>query len=179
MEQLTPDHVLLGLLAAEPCHGYQLIDIFRQEEQLGRVWQMSNSQIYAVLKRLEKKYWIVGQEKVIGEAPPRTIYTLTDIGRAELENWLYISEPSASIRRIRVEFLSRLYIARLLNSPSTQIVHAQKAACLQRREVLLAQRDQGEQGMAVLALEFIIAQLDAVLQWIERCDLVPQGLEDE
>jgi len=179
MEQLTPDFVLLGLLAAQPCHGYQLLDIFRQPDQLGRVWNLSNSQIYAVLKRLETKASIVGQEMVVGDAPPRTVYTLTPAGQEQLEGWLYESQPSASIRRIRVEFLSRLYITRLLNIPSIQIVHAQRAACLQRREMLIEERDQSEPGMGVLTLELVIAQLDAVLQWITRCELVPQGLDEE
>lgn len=175
MEQLIPDRVILGLLAAQPCHGYQLLDIFRQPEQLGHVWNLSNSQIYAVLKRLETKAWIVGQERVIGNAPPRTVYNLTPAGQQQLDQWLYEPSPSPSIRRVRVEFLSRLYIARLLNLPTAQIVSAQKKACQEQKLLLMEKQTQGLPGIGVLALEFMIFQLGAVLQWIDRCEIVPQG----
>ena len=42
-----------GIVAARARHGYQLIDCFRDTAQLGRVWDLSTSQLYAVLKRLE------------------------------------------------------------------------------------------------------------------------------
>lgn len=175
MEQLTPDWVILGLLAAQPCHGYQLLDTFRQPDQLGRVWHLSTSQLYAVLKRLEQKGWIEGQAILSGEMPPRTEYTLTPMGQQQLDQWLYEPSPSPSVRRVRVEFLSRLYIARLLNLPTAQIVSAQKKACQEQKQLLMEQQTQGLPGMGLLALEFVIFQLEAVLQWIDRCEIVPQG----
>jgi DNA-binding PadR family transcriptional regulator len=175
MEQLIPDWVILGLLAAQPCHGYQLLDIFRQPEQLGHVWNLSNSQLYAVLKRLENKQWIIGHEIRDTDAPPRTVYNLTSAGQQQLDQWLYESSPSPSIRRVRVEFLSRLYIARLLNLPTAQIVSAQKKACQEQKQLLMDQQMQVLPGIELLALEFVIFQLEAVLQWIDRCEIVPQG----
>lgn len=179
MNQVTPDFVLLGLLAAQPCHGYQLLDVFRQPDQLGQVWNMSKSQLYAVLKRLEKNTWIEGQEEVVGDTPPRTVYTLTAVGQEQLEKWLGEQQPSASMRRIRVEFLSRLYIARLLKLPTLSIVRAQQAACMERRDQLIAERDGSKPGIGYLAVDLVIMQLNAVLQWITRCELVPQGLDED
>jgi hypothetical protein len=43
---------------------------------------------------------------------------------------------------------------------------------------LLLQREQSLLGVPFLALELKIAQLSAVLQWIDRCELVPKE-EDE
>ncbi len=179
MNQLTPDFVLLGLIAYQPCHGYQLLDVFRQPDQLGQVWNLSKSQLYAVLKRLEKKAWIVGEEVYVGDTPPRTVFTLSPRGRSHLEDWLQDPNPSASIRRVRVEFLSRLYIARLLNIPTLPIVRAQQNICRQRREQLIAERENSVAGIGFLAVDFVITQLDALLQWITRCELIPQGLDDE
>jgi hypothetical protein len=79
---------------------------------------------------------------------------------------------------VRVEFLSRLYIARLLNVPTIPIVLYQKAACRAERERLLKQLEQ-KSAIGFLAQSLVIAQLDAVLQWIDLCELVPKGLEDE
>ncbi len=178
MQSLTPDETILGLLAAQARHGYQLLDCFRDPAQLGSVWDLSTSQVYAVLKRLEQQGFITGHTVESPDAPTRTEYCLTDVGRARLQGWLDEPYPSPSIRRVRVEFLSRLYIARLLNMPTIAIVKYQKTACRQRLAELTAQRDQVAHGIAFLTHELVINQLNAVLQWIDRCELVPKD-DDE
>lgn len=174
MNALTPDETILGLLAARAQHGYQLLDCFRDPAQLGSVWDMSTSQLYSVLKRLSQQGLIAGREVESADAPTRTEYCLTEAGRTQLDIWLREECPSASIRRIRVEFLSRLFIARLLNMPTIPIVKSQKAACQRRLGELMAQREQEKPGIGFLTLELVIAQLSAVLQWIDRCELVPK-----
>jgi DNA-binding PadR family transcriptional regulator len=173
MSSLTPDETILGLLAVQARHGYELLECFRSTHQLGRVWNLSTSQIYAVLKRLEREGWIVGHEVVSDNAPPRTEYALTETGEKHLHVWLNETQPPASIRRIRVEFLSRLYIARQLNIPTDTVVRCQREACIAKYNQLAAERDHAEPGIDFLALELHISQLEAVLRWLERCELVP------
>lgn len=170
MEQPSPDNVILALLAVRPCHGYQLLEYFHDPQGLGRVWRMSTSQLYAVLKRLQQQELITGHAVESPDAPTRTEYHLTEAGQDSLAIWLHEKRPSASLRRIRVEFLSRLYLAQLLGIPVLPIVHVQKAACQLQLKLLRTQRDETAPGIGLLALEFMIAQLEAVLQWIERCE---------
>jgi DNA-binding PadR family transcriptional regulator len=176
MDALTPDETMLGLLAAEARHGYQLIDCFRDPAQLGNVWSLSTSQIYAVLKRLDSQQLIVGQAVESADAPTRVEYRLTPQGVRRLEAWLTEAEPSASVRRVRVEFLSRLYVARLLNIPTRAIVDAQKNTCRQRLEQRSIERDCSAPGVGRLALELEISQLNAILDWIDRCEMRPPDL---
>jgi DNA-binding PadR family transcriptional regulator len=171
MELPTPDNVILGLLAVHPCHGYQLLEYFHDPNGLGRVWLMSTSQLYVVLKRLQTQGFITGRAVESPDAPTRTEYRLTEAGQDSLSIWLNEKQPSASLRQIRVEFLSRLYLARLLNLPTLPIISAQKAACQFQLKLLRTQRDETEPGIGFLALEFMITQLEAVLQWIDRCDI--------
>ncbi len=180
MNALTPDETILGLLAAQARHGYQLLDCFRDPAQLGRVWHLSTSQLYAVLNRLNQQGYIMGRAIESPDSPTRTEYCLTEAGLVRMRAWLDDEQPSASIRRVRVEFLSRLYIARLLNIPTIPIVRQQKRVCRQKLESLIVQRDHCEPGIGYLALELVIAQLEAVLRWIDRCELVPREAgEDE
>lgn len=179
MKTITPDETILGLIAIHTCHGYDLIDIFSDSSELGDVWKMSTSQIYAVLKRLEKQGHIDGHVVTSENAPSRTEYHLTSAGKLHFENWLHDPEPSASIRRVRVEFLSRLYIARRLNIPTIPIVARQKAVCRAEYQHLLETRAEIGFGMSYLAHELTLAQLEAVLGWIDRCELVPKDLEDD
>lgn len=174
MSILTPDETILGLLAADARHGYELLECFRDPVQLGEVWNLSTSQLYAVLKRLDQQGLITGEQVQSENAPTRTEYHLTDAGAERLKAWLDEPLPAASIRRVRVDFLSRLYIARLLNVPTIPIVRRQKTACLIMREELVIQRDQSRPGIGYLALELVIGQLDAVLLWIDHCELVPK-----
>ncbi len=179
MNVLTPDETLLGLLAAHARHGYQLIDCFTDPGQLGNIWSLSTSQIYAVLKRLDAQGLIVGHAMTSPDAPTRTEYELTPAGIERLDAWLSTAEPSASIRCVRVEFLSRLYIARLLNLPTLEIVRRQKESCRQRLLERIGTRDCTEPGVGRLAVELEIVQLDAILDWIDRCELVPLDLDDD
>jgi DNA-binding PadR family transcriptional regulator len=174
MAQLTPDETLLGLIAVRPQHGYDLLESFRDPHQLGKVWTLSTSQLYAVLKRLEQHGLTQVREVATPDAPARTEHTLTDAGRERLDAWLQEPNPSASVRRVRVEFLSRLYVARLLGLPTIEIVQRQKRACRAERAALITERSQTQPGISFLAVDLGIAQLDAILQWIERCELVPK-----
>ena len=177
MLKLTPDDTLLGLLAAHSQHGYQLLEVFRDPDRLGRVWYVSTSQLYAVLKRLEQQGLIAGTQIACADAPPRTEYTLTDAGRARLDAWLDEPSPSPSLRRIRVEFLSRLYIAGLLGRPAGPIIARQRAACQRRLDGLRARREQPPQRVGDLALEMVRAQLEAIVEWLDLCEAVLQPQE--
>lgn len=178
MTALTPDETILGLIAIQPSYGYELVERFSNPAELGEIWKMSSSQIYSVLKRLEKQRLIIGHIVESENAPSRTEYHLSVSGKQRLDEWLHNSEPSASIRRIRVEFLSRLYIARQLNIPTIPIVLRQRAVCEAERKHMLALLQTKESGIAYLANELVIAQLEAVLNWIQRCEMAPQNIED-
>ena len=178
MSSITPDETILGLLAVRAQHGYELLDCFRDSSQLGEVWRLSTSQLYAVLKRLESQGLTEGHEVLVPDAPSRMEYTLTSTGQERLEAWLGERSPSSSIHRVRVEFLSRLYIARLLDVPTMPIVERQKAVCFAKRTEMLTCLDQVKPGVGRLTLELVVAQLDVILQWLDRCELTPQSVDE-
>jgi len=171
---LLPDEALLGLIAARVRHGYQIVECFRNPTQLGNVWSLSTSQIYAVLKRLETQEMISGYAVESADAPTRTEYALTEQGTERFEAWLNEPEPRAAARQVRVEFLSRLYIARLLNRSTIEIVRRQKAACRQRLAARTLARDAAAPGVGRLALDLEVAQLEIILDWLDRCEVVPK-----
>jgi len=127
MGDVRPEYVFLGFLAESPAHGYQLYQQFKKD--LSGLWHISESQMYASLKRLEKRGWIAPEEKSpagadtdanggagakVDEMPParqsRQCYSLTAAGLAAYEAWLSSPSP-ASPRLLKLEFLSRLYFA--------------------------------------------------------------------
>ena len=169
MNRLVPDEVILGLLKAQPTHGYDLLSQFQSHEKLGRIWNLSTSQIYAVLKRLEDADFIEGRQIDVVDAPPRVVYKITPLGEKFLLAWLLDPDPPTSIHRIRVLFLSRIYIARLLDEPVDQILDFQKAACSRQYQTLLKVSEEVDSIFERLTLDYIIGQLKSVIFWLDHC----------
>lgn len=167
MSKISPDNVFLGLLAAQSCHGYQLLDHFRDANRLSSVWNLSTSQLYSILKRLENKEFIDGREEESIDAPMRTVYWLTDKGKTRLDSWLSEPHPSASTRAIRTEFLSRLYICRLLKRPTQDIIDMQKASCESHRKDLVQERDTLSSGAGYLSLDLRVREMTLIIGWLE------------
>ena len=172
MAQLTPDETLLGLLMSRSQHGYQLLDCFQNQQQLGRIWKLSTSQLYAVLKRLETQHLILGEEISSPDAPSRTVYTVTEAGRQEVMTWLTNPNPSPSVRRVRVEFLSRLYVAQLLHISTSSLISHQQKTCQQKLRQLNSQLASAESEIANLSIRLEIAQITAILEWLRNLNIV-------
>ena len=69
---------LLTLLADEPKHGYDLIR--ELEERSGGAWRPSPGSVYPTLQLLEDEGLVASEER-----DGKRVYTLTEAGRAELE----------------------------------------------------------------------------------------------
>ncbi|PJF31668.1 MAG: hypothetical protein CUN52_02400 [Phototrophicales bacterium] len=171
MSALTPDMVILGLLHHKPQHGYDLLACFHDPEQLGRVWKLSTSQIYNVLKRLEQHTYIIGRAIESDTSPARIEYHITALGESQLMAWLNHPYPSASVRKIRVEFISRLHIARLLGHPITPIIEAQRRACEDELSRLQTEREHALFGTYSLVTDLVIGQLGAIMAWLPLCEI--------
>ena len=168
MQPPVPDKVLLGLIKAQPSHGYEMLDKFKSKSDLGRIWTMSTSQLYAVLKRLDEDGLIVAQHVVVKYAPSRIEYSITEEGDRKLTAWLNDENPSSSIHRLRVIFMSKLYIANLLKMPIDDIIQHQKAVCATQQKELIMERDQVQSQLEGLVLDFVISQLDSAMNWLDN-----------
>ncbi len=134
---------------------------------------MSTSQLYAVLKRLEEEGAIAGREVPCKDAPAHTEYALTSLGERLLAAWLAEPHPPTSIHRIRVQFLSRLYIAALLGLPSDEIIAHQLAVCEAQRDVIKKETERTESPVEALTLDFVLGQLSACIAWLHHCQTCP------
>jgi DNA-binding PadR family transcriptional regulator len=167
----TPDETILGILASSPQHGYQLLEHFNQPEKLGQVWSMSTSQVYAVLKRLEAEGLIVGEIVAVKDAPARTEYTITIKGRQWLDAWLNDPNPSPSIRRVRIDFLSKLYVANLLGQPVNRIIRFQRESCqVLKREIEGRKISVGSIATDAMLADFVLGQLQAAIDWLDQLE---------
>lgn len=168
MNRPVPDEVVLGLLKAQPAHGYELLEWFRSKSLLGRIWTMSTSQLYAVLKRLESDGAIQGEKYEDLNAPPRVEYHVTPYGDQQLNAWLSDPNPSVSIHLVRVIFLSRVFIANLLGISTDAIVVAQVSVLQAQLTEFERQRKTLKSEIEGLTLDFVIGQLQAAIAWLKN-----------
>lgn len=86
----TTGYALLGLLAVRPWTTYELAQQVRRS--LAWFWPRTERKLYDEPKRLVAAGWATAREEFTGRRK-RTVYEITDAGRAALRAWL--GEPSA------------------------------------------------------------------------------------
>ncbi len=165
---LSPEFALLGFLISGPSHGYDLHQRFIAE--LGHVWHLSQSQAYAILKRLENRAdisaHVVEQEKL----PARQMLKITAQGRRRFFEWLERG-ISNTARSIRLEFLTRLYFTQLHRPENTsQIYQAQFAKIESSIEDLetLIENLPSEQVFNHLSLDLRLQQMRLIQNWMTK-----------
>jgi len=121
------EYSILGLLKSRSMHGYEM---FQQLEQgtLGQIIRLEMSQMYGLLKKLEKLGYIETTQETLGARPPRKIHSLTPSGDAVLQAWL--TRPVEKPRDIRIVFLIKLYfVQKFLPHRIDEIINGEIAAC--------------------------------------------------
>ncbi len=121
------EYALLGLLQEAPAHGYRLAQRFAHGKELGLLYPIEQSMVYALLHELESRGLVTGQVEAAGPRPPRTLFAITPAGAAHLRRWL--DQPIEPLHRLRLDFLLKLYFAvRLDPAGASRLIAGQLAA---------------------------------------------------
>jgi PadR family transcriptional regulator, regulatory protein AphA len=168
---LTMEHALLGFLLDDPIHAYEMHQQLHQAEALGLVWRIKQSQLYALLSRLEEVGYLTMVTAPQETRPARKMLHLTPAGRAAFEMWRVT--PVHHGRELRQEFLAKLYFAQLAG-PSfvKQLIEAQRTVSHTMMAALQARADAAKQPYARLVYEFRHSQVKASFEWLDRCEAI-------
>ena len=157
---------VLGLLAEEPLHGYEVKNRF--EAMLGQTWEVNIGQVYTTLQRLERD----GLVQPVGPRGDRgkLQYRLSELGRQALDAW--IAEPEAGPQQLHEEIYVKLLIAtRVANGGLGPLLRRQKRAYLQRlrdlNQLEERARHEGRQDVARLVRGALL-HAEADLKWIDE-----------
>ena len=100
--QGTLDLLILKILALEPLHGWAIG--LRLKQVSGDVLQVSDGSLYPALHKLEQEGWITAEWKPSENNRRAKYYSLTRLGRKELEketaNWTRLSEAITEVVRL-------------------------------------------------------------------------------
>lgn len=164
------EFVPLALLEPSPCYGYDLHRTIGGDPVLRTIWRLGRSELYFLLKKLERRGWILPQVSEVVRGPRRTTYVITVSGRAALHAWL--ATPVPNPRDLRAEFLAKFYLGRLTGAPETaELLHGQRLVLQERLGRLLdgAQRTGFERHIFSLRA----LQTQAGLQWLAEFEAGP------
>jgi DNA-binding PadR family transcriptional regulator len=172
MQRLPPtlEHALLGFLVQQPMHGYEIYQRLSCADGLGLVWDIKQSQLYALLNKLEQMGYVTAHLEPQETRPTRKVYELTGTGCAAFNQWLESPVPQG--RRFRMEFLAKLFFAQQAGSASVKrLLDHQQAACrrwMHYQEEHMEQPHQ-EEPFDWLVYRFRMGQVQAMLDWLELC----------
>jgi len=100
--QGTLDLLVLKLLALEPLHGWALSQRLKQVSR--DVLQVSDGSLYPALHKLEQEGWIKADWRVTENSRRAKFYTLTLLGRAQLDkqaaDWERLSDAISYVIRL-------------------------------------------------------------------------------
>jgi len=151
---------------SEPSHGYDLHQRFTNE--LGSVWHLSQSQAYAILRRLETRGDISTRLVAQDKFPARQMLRITAAGRRHFMDWLG-NGCGSNARSIRLEFLTRLYFSNLYTPKNTAQIYvtqsAEVANSIQRLEDSLVHLSP-EQTYNRLSLDLRLRQMKLIQEWM-------------
>ncbi|MER6152509.1 PadR family transcriptional regulator [Streptomyces hirsutus] len=160
---MSTRHVLLGLLASGPSHGYDLKR--RHDEQFPEARPLAYGQVYTTLQRLVRDGLaeIDGTESDGG--PERTAYRMTEAGERELARWAGEIAPPAPF--VTNEIFAKVVVSILSGGDPAAYLRAQRAAHMGRMRELTAVKSAAGAGLAtVLSADYALNHLDADLRWM-------------
>jgi PadR family transcriptional regulator, regulatory protein AphA len=169
-QPLTVEHALLGFVRQQPMYGYEIHQRLLAAQELGLVWSVKQSLLYALLTRLEQEGYLSTSVAPQGSKPPRKMLALTPAGAAAFAQW--VGSPVEHGRDFRIEFLAKLYFARLEGASAAQTLVQRQREATQTRLGELQQQAASlneQQSFDWLVLKFRIGQLEAIIEWLAIC----------
>ncbi|MCR4512824.1 PadR family transcriptional regulator [Aeromicrobium sp. 50.2.37] len=156
-------HVLLGILADGPAHGY---DVKRAHDaRFPAAKPLAYGQVYAALGKLADDGGVeVVETPDASGGPERTTYALTDAGRERLRAWLEAVEPPAPTAADDV--VRKTITALHAGGDAVEYLRRQRDAHLEAMRRLVRERDATTDVAARVSVDHAVAHLDADLQWL-------------
>jgi PadR family transcriptional regulator AphA len=158
---------LLGFLRQEPQHGYQIHQMLSDPAGLGLIWHLKQSQLYALLIKLEGDGYVTSIIQNQEPHPPRRVFELTRVGRKVFFDWLI--SPVAVPRLIRQEFLAKLYFAQRENNKYMlqELIGRQRVVCQNWMDEFKKQLSASEPTSYRWTMyQYRLGQTESILTWL-------------
>jgi PadR family transcriptional regulator, regulatory protein AphA len=165
---LSLEYILLGFLEQNPTYGYDLYKNISDFDAISLVWRIKQSQLYALLERLEDE-GLIYSTIILGETRPnRKQYQITSIGKQTFYAWR--NSPVQHEREVRIEFLAKVHFALMTGpEPVLELIEEQKTVCYEwmskiQNDLMNAPEDQVYER---IVFDFRLHHTQATIDWLE------------
>lgn len=166
--KLSPEYALLGILMRGPKHGYELHGYSSSE--MSQFWHLSMSQVYALLKRMEKDGMVVSRKEWQDKGPAKKIFSITQAGKGRFLDWVY--SPVKHVRDLRIEFIAKLFFIKELKLKGVSAIIDKQIGVLQEKlDVTRNSKERTTDEFQAALHSFKIAQTTSALDWLNQCKI--------
>ena len=161
-------HALLGLLARNPRHGYELRAAFEAMVGGEQNWDVKPAQVYTTLERLAGAELVAVEAVEQESGPEKRVYAITPAGRAALQEWF-----AGGVERShqRDELFIKLMLCFISGEGDPrQVIRAQRRQLYRELHATMAQRsslDPKTELARILLLSKAEMHLEAELRWLD------------
>jgi DNA-binding PadR family transcriptional regulator len=162
---------LLGLLAQQPRHGYDLRAGFETLVGGEGNWDVKPAQVYTTLARLEEAGLVVEDSVSKDAGPEKRVYAITPAGEVALRAWL---NTGISGEHTRDEFFIKLMLSLADGDRQVRtVIQVQRVALyreLHRATELRRSSDPKTELAYILLLDKSVMHLEADLRWLDMVE---------
>jgi DNA-binding PadR family transcriptional regulator len=152
----------LGLLEAQPRHGYELKRAY--DERFGADRPLAYGQVYATLSRLLKNGLVVVDGVEPGDGPDRKRYAITAAGVTDMEQWL--QHPERPDGYLHSALYTKVVLALLTGRGAADILDTQRTEHLRVMRELTRRKLDGDLTDQLIC-DHALFHLEADLRWLE------------
>ncbi|MBW2340887.1 MAG: helix-turn-helix transcriptional regulator [Deltaproteobacteria bacterium] len=164
--KVSAENALLGILVTGPKHGYELHGYV--SIKMNQFWDLSMSQVYALLKRLEGNGVVESQEEWQERRPAKKIFSLSPRGKERFLDW--VSSPVEHVRDVRIEFLAKLFFVRELHlKEGLTLIDKQIDVLQEKLRAIENSREKVSDEFQKVLYSFKASQTTAALDWLRKC----------
>jgi len=164
-------YALLGLIAQQPRHGYELHAAFTALVGGQHIWDVKPAQIYSTLARLAESRLVIEESVEKDGGPEKRIYAITPAGEADLHAWFNSGVLDAHLHD---ELYVKLMVGLALGEvDARKILQVQRTALYRELHRVTTQRQMIDPKTAlahILLLDKTVMHLEADLRWIEMVE---------
>ncbi len=175
-DPLSVEYILLGLIHERPIYAYDLYKKISSDKDLNTVWKFNQSQIYAVLDKIERNKLIQAKITAGAAYPFRKVYSLTEEGEIRFQTWKVT--PVEHANAVRSDFMAKLYF---LNQEPEDVFKKALSGQIEKSQEWLAwfqklQRETSpEETYLRMVYGYRIQSIEMIISWLNNCLLERKG----
>jgi DNA-binding PadR family transcriptional regulator len=159
------------MISLAPMSGYELAQ--RVDQTIANFWQISKSQVYGELSRLEELELVKGTDVEQERRPDKRTYEVTANGSQALDQWL--AKPGHGPRRLRSGLLLKVFFAhRMTRERFAELLAANRMEAEQERdhlgEIVELLANQADAVYSRATALYGLRQAEAALRWIDEVE---------